>query len=424
MRILCTGLNHKTAKLELREKLALDAASSRKALADLAQSWPHAEFLVLSTCNRTELYVARPVHGRPREEQLHLWLARWCGLNLEQFASALYTLADADAMEHLFEVAAGLDSLVPGEDQIVNQIKQAYQFACDGGSAGAVLNAVVQAALRAAKAVRSETGLAQGRVSVASVAIDCLLTSMGSIDSRRVLCLGTGKMGRLVLTHLRDQAAGPILVASRSPERARGLAGDCGGEAIDIGRVDACLSDSDVVICSTAAAAPVLTRRQVEAAVAGRADRPMLILDLAVPRNVEPSAAEVRGVRLINLDDLEQVVRGTIRMRDEHRLAAQRLIRHHVQTLREELSVRIVAPTIRSLYHKMRRIADEELADAANKLASHEDMEQDLQILRRTLHRTIRRMLHPAAVQLRQSAGSSTARADAAALERLFDLEE
>ncbi len=424
MRILCTGLNHKTADLAVREPLAFDDRQAARALADLVETWPEAQFLLLSTCNRVELYVIREVHGHPREQQLHLWLARRRGVGLERFAGSLYTLTDADAMEHLFAVAAGLDSLVPGEDQIVSQVKAAWNRSVRAGASGGLLAGLVETALRAAKQVRSETDIAAGRVSIASVGLESLTRRLGDLGGKTVLSIGAGKMNRLLLKQLATHGAGPLLVSNRSADRARTLAEACGGIAMPFDQLPAALVRADAVVCSTASDAPILSRRAVSRAMSERNDRPLVLLDLAVPRDVEPAARDVNGVCLINIDDLQTVVRANLQVRDAHRGPARQILHQHVRQLREQMQVRSVAPTIKALYQKMRKICDEELAEAANKLADHADIDEDIDILRRTLHRTIRRMLHPAAVQLRAEAGSDVSRVHVASLEALFGLEE
>lgn len=423
MRILCTGLNHKTADLAVREPLAFDDREAARAVTDLVETWPEGQFLLLSTCNRVELYVIREVHGHPREQQLHLWLARRRGLGLERFAGSLYTLTDADAMEHLFAVAAGLDSLVPGEDQIVAQLKAAWNRSIDAGASGGMLAGLVETALRAAKQVRSETDIAAGRVSVASVGLESLTNRLGDLAGRTVLSIGAGKMNRLLLEKLAARGAGPLLVSNRSAERARALAEACGGVAWPFEQVSDALVRADAVVCSTASDAPILSRRAVGRAMSERGGRPLVLLDLAVPRDIEPAARDVQGVCLINIDDLQAVVRENLQIRDAHRGPARQILHQHVRQLREQMQVRAVAPTIKALYQKMRRICDEELAEAANKLADHEDIDEDIDILRRTLHRTIRRMLHPAAVQLRAEAGSDVSRVHVASLKTLFGLQ-
>lgn len=423
MRILCLGLSHKTAPVAVRERLAFDGETARRALADLGERWPKAELLLLSTCNRTELYVARPVHGRPREEDMRQWLAQAAGLEAGELAEALYTLVDTEAARHLFQVAAGMDSLVPGEDQIVSQIKDAYALSGEVDVGGAVLNDLVQMAFHVAKHVRSETRISEGKVSVASVAVEFVSRVFDTLAGKSVLNVGAGKMNDLMLRHLGEMGADRIVVTNRSPQRARSLADRCGGQAQPYERLGELLEGADVVLTSTASDAPILTRAMIAAAQERRGYRPMLIVDIAVPRDVQAEAGEIENVYLYNIDDLESIVRATIRMRHAERDRAETLIQEHVAELADRFKVRYVAPTLDALYRRMQAIADEELATARNKFSSHDDAEEDTEILQRTLHRTIRRILHPCASRLRESAGTDAVRAYVAALHELFELD-
>ncbi len=426
MRIVCVGINHKTAGVALREKLAFDADQITDALDSLSVRWPQAEFVLLSTCNRTEIYTARPVHGHPREEELVRWLGEHHCLPAGEYEKSLYMLADADAIRQLFSVAAGLDSLVLGESQIIGQIKHAYSAALDAGTSRATMNELFQTALRAAREVRRETTLAEGKVSVASVAIDFVVKAFRSphdFSQKTVLSIGAGKMNELMLRRLAELGVGGIMIANRSPERAKELAARVGGSAVRMEDLTAKLAEADIVLTSTASPQPVLTCKMIAAAQAARKNRPLLIVDIAVPRDVEPAAAGIKGVSLYNIDDLEHIVADTMAQRHSSLADAEAIVARHVAAAMDSLNVRDVTPTIEALYRKLELIADEELADACNKLSGHDDAEDDEEILRRTLHRTIRRILHPAATNLKHSAGSDTVRSEIAAIRKLFDLD-
>ncbi len=422
MRILCVGANHRSADVAVREKLAFGADERRRALDDLRRRWPDAEFALLSTCNRTEVFAARAVHGHPRAEELRDWLPAARSLAPGTCAGALYALADAQATRHLFAVAAGLDSLVPGEAQIVSQVKAAYAEAVDAGCAGPVMNELFQTAFHVAKHIRTETDVAQGKVSVASVAVEFVAQLFETLAAKRVLNVGAGKMNELMLRRLGDLGAGRIVVVNRSRPRAERLARDCGGEAGEFDRLGDHVAAADIVLTSTGAAEAVLTADAVRDAQRRRGFRPLLIVDIAVPRDVEPAAGEVENVFLYNIDDLERIVQGNLALRQEQRGAAEGIISEHVDELLSGLNVRNVAPTIEALYRRIDEIAAEELADARNKLREHDDAEADLEILQRTLRRTIRRFLHPATQRLRDAAGSDAARAHVASLQELFEL--
>ncbi|MGC9454827.1 MAG: glutamyl-tRNA reductase [Phycisphaerae bacterium] len=422
MRILRVGATHETADVSLRERLSIDRPCLPVALADLADRWPEAELLVLSTCNRTEVYTVRPVHGHPREDELRRWFREFTHVEAELCEAALRTDADADAVRHLFAVACGLRSMVVGEAEIVAQLKDAYAAARRTGTAGAVINELVQTALEASKEVRRETGIAQGKVSVASVAVDFVAETARPLKGKCVLNVGAGKTNELMLRRLSELGAGQLLVANRSPDRAADLARRCGGRAVPWDALAEHVGRADVVVTSTASQHPVITRGMLAAATAG--GRALLLVDLAVPRDVEPSAGELPGVTLYNIDHLRNAVEAAMRSRRAHLGSAERIVERHVNEFLEKLNIRRVAPTIRSLYRLAHRIADDEVRRARNKLSEHEDAEADEVIVRHAVHRTLRQMLHPAVENLRRTAGTDSARADVAAIRKLFGLDD
>jgi glutamyl-tRNA reductase len=424
MRILCLGISHKTADVALRERLALDSPAVEMALRDLSSRWEKAEFVILSTCNRTELYVARPIQGHPRDGELEECLGRLCSVPVSQFQGSLYTLRDGEAAGHLFAVAAGLDSMVPGEDQIVGQMKDAYAAAVKASTARGVMNELFQTAFHAGKHIRSETEIAQGKVSVASVAVDCVGKVFPTLTGKVVLNIGAGKMSEVMLRQIAQFGAEVILVANRSMDAARELAAACGGVAVPLRAVAEHLWAADVVLTCTSSPTPLITRQMVETAQHHRGWRPLLIVDIAVPRDVEEDVRELENVRLYNIDDLQEIVRSTLSSRHGQRGSAQKIIDEHVRELMQALSARGVAPTIDALYRRMKAIADEELSAARRALAAHSDAEDDEKVLQRALHRTIRRILHTAAKNLREEAGSDVVRAHVAAIRKLFQLEE
>lgn len=424
MRILCVGTNHKTAEVAVREKLALNADQRLGALKDLRATWPDAEFAVISTCNRMEVYLARPVHGHPRAEELRDWILKFRGVSGSPYAEALYMLADAEATNHLFAVTSGLDSLVPGEAQIVAQVKEAYTQAVQAGAAHVVLNELFQAALHVAKHIRTETEIAMGKVSVASLAVDFVRQLFESLKGKCVLNVGAGKMNSLMLARLREMQADKLVAVNRSRPAAERLAEEVGGTPGDFARLEDHLAEADVVVTSTGSAEPVITASMVKAAQKRRGWRPLLIVDIAVPRDVECKAGKVENVFLYNIDDLDRIVQANLEMRTGQHGAAHTIITEHVDELMGVLHVRKVAPTIEALYKKMSLIAEQELADARNKLSTHADAEEDIEIMRRTLHRTIRRILHPCTLRLRRSAGTDAARTHVSSVRELFELDE
>jgi len=420
MRLLCVGLNHKTAPVALRERLAFDAPAARDALEMLRDRYPQAAFVILSTCNRCELYVIRPLHERPREEDIRAFFGAARGVDRAEYDGALYVHADTEAVRHLFTVAAGLDSLVPGEDQILAQVKAAYAAAQSAQTTAAEMHELFQRTFQVAKEVRTTTAVAVGKVSAASVAADLAGGHLSDAGGKTVLSLGAGKMNALMLRDLRARGIGRILVANRTADRAEEVARACGGQAVPFDQLVGALADADVVVCSTGAAGPVIMASGLAGVMAQRPDRPMVIVDIAVPRDVDPAAGQLPGVTLLNIDDLQAVVEKNLSRRRGELDAGRDIIDRRTDEYFRRLHVREVAPTIEALYRRMRAIADEELAAARPKLTG--DRQADERVVRRAFHRALQRMLHKPVTTLRAAAGAEVAREHAAILRKLFDL--
>ena len=420
MRILCLGVNFRSAPLAIREKLAFTPASADRALRQLAQAWPRAEFFLLSTCNRTELYTARPLHAHPREEELLHWFGRFHELDPAEFAEAVYTHAEADAVGHLFSVAAGIDSLVPGEPQIVAQIKQAATTAAEVGPLASTLRNLIDEALRAAKDVRTRTGIAEGKSSVASVALDVLTQTFGDLADRCILSIGGGKISEILLGQARTLRPGAMIVANRSLDRAEELAGAVEAEPADLSDLPALLARADAVISSTASPEPIVTAAMLESCD----PRPSLLLDLAVPRDIDPAVGDLPGVTLRNIDDLDAVVATSLAGRRDHLGPARTIINEHLARFMDNVNVQAVVPTLEALYARMEEIIDAELTEAANKFSTHDDSDEDMDILRRSLRRSMRRLCHPAAENLRRQAAAGHGERSAQILRKLLDLDE
>jgi glutamyl-tRNA reductase len=316
------GLNHHTAPVEVRERAAVRAGEEGALLAHLGQ---HArEVMLLSTCNRTEVYLAG-LSG----DALAAFQGAW-GHTLEDH---LYSHSGEAAVTHLYRVAAGLDSLVIGETQIQGQVKRAWQDAHARGLSGTVLNKVAQGALAAGKRVRSETGLSDRVVSVSSAAVELAGLALGGLAGRTALILGAGETAELTLTHLRAAGVEDVIVVNRTAERARQLAEKLGGRVCAAEYLHEALPEADVVIASSAAPHYVLHGEAVAVALAGRADRPMFLIDISVPRILAPDIAGVRGAHLLNLDDLTAVVNHNMQGRRAALPRAGAIIRESVADL-------------------------------------------------------------------------------------------
>ncbi|MCK5114816.1 MAG: glutamyl-tRNA reductase [Phycisphaerae bacterium] len=420
MRILCFGISHKTAPLEMREQLAFDSQATQRALTLLHKQYPEAEFLLLSTCNRTELYIVRPLHGHPREDQLLGWLRKFHSTRSEDFTRALYTYYDTEAMGHMFSVAAGLDSQVPGEDQIVSQLKQAYTTAEKTGTTKAAMRNLIDAALRAAKQVRNNTPISQGKVSVASVALECIYKTFSSLKNKRVLSIGAGKISEIILRELQLLKPRELIVANRSLNRAQQLAAACNARVIPLEDIGSAINNADVVVTCTASKKPIITTDMLRSIPLCDNKKPLLMIDLGVPRDIEPTAGELPNVDLHNIDDLQSIIDETIEVRKDHIESAREIIAEHVREFMDRMKIRDVIPTIDSLYKRIDAVVECELAAPGNRGLSAAESEN----LRCSLRRSLRQFCHPAVENLRKSVSGPIGSGHANVIRKIFGLDD
>ena len=369
MNLRAIGCNVSSAAVELREKLAFDAAKTQKALAELNARFA-AEAVVLDTCNRVEIYVARqetvaPLHAPLMAE----FLAEVHGVPAAEIAPHLYEHADAAAARHLFRVAAGLDSVVVGEGQIAGQVKDAYEGALRLTATGPLMNALFPAALRVSKRVRSETGIAHGHVSVSSAAVDFVRQVFDTFDDKTVLVIGAGKMGRLTLNHLAELKPAAVLVTNRSPEKAAASAADCGGRAVPWEHLDDALVQADIVLSTTGAPEPVVSRRRFDEKVRRRrAGRPLIVFDMAVPRDFDARIHDGDTVSVFNVDDLARVADERKAERRRHLPAAEAIVEAEVAKFVAEWNKRANGPLIGQLTAEVDKVRDAVLGPLLEKL--------------------------------------------------------
>jgi glutamyl-tRNA reductase len=368
MNLRAVGCNFRTAPVELREKLAFDAEKQGRAAVELAARYG-AEAVVLSTCNRVELYVARPTGERPFDAGFAAeFLAESHGLPPGAVAPLLYEHADEHAVRHLGRVAASLDSLIVGEGQIVGQVRQAYEQAQLLGTTGPLLNALFPNAIRTAKRVRTETGIAKGHVSVSSVAVDYVRQVFDHFDDKTVLVLGAGKMGRLTLKHLQSLQPMRILVTNRSPQKAVEVAATCGGQPVPWEQLDDALAAADIVLSTTGAPEPVMPRSRFEAKVLPRMTRTMVVLDIAVPRDFDPTIHDGDRVCVFNIDDLTRVREQTIAKRQRHLAPAEAIVEAEVRRFVDDWNRRRSGPVIGQLTAEVDKLRAEVVAPLIAKL--------------------------------------------------------
>jgi glutamyl-tRNA reductase len=398
MPLIALGLNHQTAPLALREKVALDAGSLPAALAGLFALDGVEEAALLSTCNRTEIY-AQVSEGR--EPAVAQWLARHHGLESDALDSYLYRHADGDAVRHLFRVATGLDSMILGEPQILGQVKEAWQAARDAKSLGNPLDKLFQQTFAVAKRVRTDTRIGAHPVSVAFAAVRLARQVFAQLDQASVLLIGAGDTIELAARHLADANVKRLLVANRTLEHAQVLAGRHGGVALALSDIGRHLPEADIVITATASREPILDRAQVSAALKARKHRPMFLLDLAVPRDIAANVAELSDVYLYTVDDLEQVIEDNRASRREAAQQAEAIIDLQVGHYLSWWQAQGRQDALKHLRADGALAREEALAKAQEQLAHGEDPQQ---VLKRLAHQLTNRLLHAPTTALRQAA--------------------
>ena len=329
MKIFVAGLSYKTTPVEVREKLAVSRARLQCCGCRLKLRGGLDEVVLLSTCNRVEIYgVSSWIHGR-----VHQLFQELTGSDFD-FTQHLYVKEGAAAAEHLFAVASGLDSLVIGETEITGQVKNAYQMAKDAGLVGKKMNRLFQTALSVVKAIRTNTGIGRGATSVGSVAVELAEKVFGNnLAEKTVMILGAGKMGEACVKHLAKRGAKTVLVANRSFERAEKLATEFGGRAVRIEDSAAAMTEADILVSSTGSADIVLKRADVERILPARGNRPLVLVDIAVPRDIDPAVAELPDVFLYDIDDLEAVVRENTKNRESELALCQQIVAKHAAEL-------------------------------------------------------------------------------------------
>ncbi len=431
MRVLFTGINHRTASVTLRECFAVggDASSHMDAF---RERFPGCECVIVSTCNRFELYVARPLHGKPNADDLRTFLSGRFGVPMDQVASASIHREQDQAVAHLFRVCCGLDSMVLGEPQVLGQVKRAYQAAGDCGAAGPVLHRVFQQAIATAKQARTETGIDAGRVSVGSVAADLAHQVFADFADKTVLGIGAGEIAKLTLRHMMELKPHRLWLANRTHRNASELA-----EAIHLPasvggarpweQLDELLIEADIVVTCTAAPEPILTPKRFKPILKRRRFRPLFVIDLAMPRDADPAIGSMTNLYLYNIDDLQSVVADSLGQRGDQAQDCERHVAAAVTACMSQITHADLGQLIRKLRAKLHDIGQEEGERTLKKLAQHQDS-PDAEALGAVLdehtQRLVNKILHMPLSQLNQHHGDAPLGFYAAALRRLFDLED
>lgn len=419
MQVVVVGISHKTASLELRERLALDVEAALRLSRELLDEGAACEVVALSTCNRTELYLYGRDSLAARQSSL-VHLARHAGVAPSELEPSLYCLSGDGAIAHLFRVTAGLDSLVVGEAQIVAQLKAAYQQACSGGCTATVFNHLFRHALEVGKRVRTETTIGERPVSVSSAAVELARRVFGRFRDHTVLIIGAGETSELTATHLKAHGIEKILLTNRTLATSQELARRIGGRAVGFEDLEDHLAAADIVISSTSAPHCVVTRKVVERACRRRRQRPMFLIDIAVPRDLDPEIARVRNAYLYDIDDLLEVVEHNRHEREGEAEHAESIIKQELASVNEWLRSLQVVPTIAMLREAVEEIRKGELERLGNRLRGLTD-EQRAQVDMLTTS-IINKILHVPTVKMKEVAGQDQCYLYVDALRTLFDL--
>ena len=418
--ILALGVSHRTAPLELRERLALTEGRAVGVIGELTDSAQVQEAAALSTCNRTELYLVAtdPVEA----ESLALGvLAREADIRPTELLGHLYSLRGADAAQHLFEVTAGLDSMILGEAEIQGQVKRAYELALVEGATGPILNRLFRGALAGGKRARSETGISQRGLSIPSVSVELAQRTLGDLASRRVLLVGAGETAELTARALAARGVEAVFIANRHYDRAIGLAQRFGGQAVRIDELPAELEGADIVVSSTNSPHHIIERDELELVMERRGGRPLLLVDLAVPRDIHPGCRDLAGVSLHDVDDVQTIAERNASGREAEAKRAARLLDAELARFERWLGSLEALPTVAALRKRADEIVARVLAENEPRWESLSDADRER--LRAMARSIASRLLHEPTLKVKRSAEDETAYAYVHALRELFGLD-
>jgi len=398
--LLALGASHKTAALAIRERLALPEGRAETVISELLAEPSVQEAVALFTCNRTELYlvVSDPVTA---ESAVLSLLARQAGIRPTELVDAMYTFANCDAARHLYRVASGLDSMVVGETEVQGQVKRAYERALALRSTGPLTNRLFRAALATGKRVRTQTRISEGRASVASVAVELAQELLGDLAERRVLIVGAGETAEGTAQALHAHGVRTLFVANRRRDRARALAQRFGGETLSFDALPRELAEADIVIASTASPHTIVGAEELDQVIAARTGRPLLLIDLAVPRDIDPACAELPGVSLHDVDDLQAQVARTRLVRSAEARRAEGIVEEEIQTFAGWLGTLEVLPTVAAL----RAHGDEVVAGVLAENAGRWEglSERDAARVDALAHAVAKRLLHEPTRRLKET---------------------
>ncbi len=407
MNIVLIGLSHKTAPVEVRERLAFNEACLPDALGALVDRDCVDESVIVSTCNRVELIASAPAGADKGLHRLTSFLCDFHKLSVHSIDSHLYRHADTEAVKHIFRVASSLDSMVLGESQILGQVKDAYRNAVEAGTVGRVLSQLMHKALSVAKRVRTETGVAQNPVSVSSVAVELAQKIFGDLSNKTILLVGAGEMAELAAQNLMREGANKLLVTNRTVERAEKFAQEFGGGIVSFEAFYEVLPSADIIICSTGAPDYVIQTEETRRALKMRRKGPALFIDISVPRNIDPAIADLDNAFLFDIDDMQGVVETNLRERQREARNAEAIIETEVQAFVKHLRSFDIGPTVLEVKQLLAEMAHGELKRNRKRLGELTD-EQEAAIAEILIPALVNKLSHPIILQMRAAAKDET----------------
>lgn len=420
MYLVVVGLNHKTAPVEVREKLSFSEDKIPKHLDKITSHNIIRGCIILSTCNRTEVYAA-VIDVDKGLTKIREHLAKCCNLELSKVMNYLYTYTLYDVITHLFRVASGLDSMVLGETQILGQVKTAYQAACEHGSTNRVLNTLFQQAIAVGKKVRTDTQIDRNAVSISYAAVELAKQLFGGLDGKSILVIGAGKMSELTAKHLVSNGVSDVLVANRSFDKAVALAEVFGGKAVNYGELFDHMAGIDIVISATAAPHCVIEKPDMEKVMSRRNGKKIFLIDIAVPRDIDPQVNEVEGVSLYDIDDLQNVIDHNLEHRKKEAVKAEKIIEAEINEFWKWLSTQFVTPTVAALKKRAEEIRQKEMTRAFNRLGNITEREK--KVISSMANSIVNQLLHDPVLQLKKYALTQQGHLYTEILQNLFNLD-
>ncbi|CAM3501194.1 glutamyl-tRNA reductase [Marinicrinis lubricantis] len=420
MHILAVGLNYRTAPVEVREKFALSEQQLTEALAGLRQAKSIMECVMVSTCNRTEIYA---VVDRLHVCGYHIraFMEEWFGVPSQEFTKYLYIYEDEQAIEHLFRVTCGLDSMVIGETQILGQIRQAFFTAQAAETTGTFFNMLFKQAITLAKKAHSETSIGENAVSVSYAAVELARRIFGDFTNKQVMIVGAGKMSELTVKYLLDHGTKKIVVVNRTLQRAQDLARQWNGVAVSLDEMEGYLADTDIVISSTGSKEVVIREEHVRGAMKRRGSKPMFFIDIAVPRDIDPNVQNLEQVFLYDIDDLEGIVESNLELRKQEAAKIEQMIDSEIEAFNGWYKTLGVSPVIRALQEKAAAIHRETMDSMLNKLPELTDRE--IKVIRKLTKSIVNQMMHDPILNLKEMAVQKDADEAIAMFTKFFALE-